>query len=67
MAKVHHYDEAIPGTSKSSEPDKAGIFPRLRNKISQFNKVKFIWGMDCKGIIDMLPGEFNKFKNNITK
>tara|TARA_B110000046_G_C12969055_1_gene388110 strand:+ start:727 stop:1506 length:780 start_codon:yes stop_codon:yes gene_type:complete len=60
-------DEAIPGTSKSSEPDKAGIFPRLRNKISQFNKVKFIWGMDSKAIINMLPNEFNKFKNNITK
>jgi len=60
-------DEAIAGTSKSSDSDKPGIFPRLRNKVSQFNKVKFIWGMNADEIINMLPKEFNKYKNNITK
>ena len=38
-------NEAIQGTSKApgNDPDKAGIFPRLRNKLSQFNKVKYLF------------------------
>ena len=61
--------EAIPGTSKapSSNPDKPGIFPRLRNKLSQFNKVKYLWGMTADEIIKMLPKEYNPYKKNITK
>jgi hypothetical protein len=62
-------NEAIPGTSKTtvSNPDKPGIFPRLRNKLSQFNKVKYLWGMEADEIIKMLPKEFNNYKKNITK
>ena len=46
---------------------KPGIFPRLRNKLSQFNKVKYLWGMTADEIIKMLPKEFNPYKKNITK
>ena len=62
-------NEAIQGTSKApgNDPDKPGIFPRLRNKLSQFNKVKYLWGMSAEEIINMLPKEFNNYKKNITK
>ena len=62
-------NEAIQGTSKApgNDPDKPGIFPRLRNKLSQFNKVKYLWGMTADEIIKMLPKEFNPYKKNITK
>jgi len=62
-------NEAIQGTSKApgNDPDKPGIFPRLRNKLSQFNKVKYLWGMNAEEIIKMLPKEFNNYKKNITK
>ncbi len=57
----HDKDEAIPGTGKGIKP---GIFPRLRDKISQFNKIKFIWGMKADQIIKILPREFNKYKSS---
>lgn len=62
-------DQAIPGTSKypSSDADKPGIFPRLRDKTYQFSRVKFLWGMNADQIINMLPKEFNNYKNNITR
>ena len=61
-------NEAIPGTSKAParDPDRPGIFPRLRNKLSQFNKVKYIWDMNSSEVIKMLPKEFDKYKKNIT-
>ena len=51
-------NEAIQGTIKDddgNDPDNPGIFPRLRNKLSQFNKVKYLWGMSpSEEIIKML-------------
>ena len=58
----------MEGTSKypSSDKNKPGIFPRLRDKTYQFSRVKFLWGMKADEIIKMLPNEFNKYKKNIT-
>jgi hypothetical protein len=56
-------DESIPGTSKGTKP---GIFPRLRDKMSQYSKVKFLWEMNADEIIKMLPKEFNKYRENLT-
>ena len=57
-----YYDEennrSIPGTSKGTR----GGFARLRDKISHFNKIKFLWKMSTEEIIDMLPSEFDKYK-----
>ena len=57
------YDEeterAVPGTSKG----KSGGFPRLRDKIAQFNKIKNLWNMSSVEIIKLLPKEFDKYKN----
>ena len=57
-----YYDEennrSIPGTSKGTR----GGFARLRDKISHFNKIKFLWKMSTDEIIDMLPSEFDKYK-----
>lgn len=52
-------DCAIPGTSKS----KPGGFHRFRDKIAQFNKVKYLWDMKPSEVIKILPKEFDKFKN----
>ena len=62
-------DQAIEGTSKypTNNLDKPGIFPRLRDKTYQFSRVKFLWGMNADQIINMLPKEFNNYKNNITR
>ena len=62
-------DYSMEGTSKypSSEQDKPGIFPRLRDKTYQFSRVKFLWSMSADEIIDMLPKEFNYYKKNITR
>ena len=58
-----YYDQeeksAVPGTSKG----KPGGFHRFRDKISQLNKVKYLWDMSADEIISLLPKEFNKFKN----
>ena len=40
-----------------------GGFHRFRDKISQLNKVKYLWDMSADEIISLLPKEFNKFKN----
>ena len=61
-------DYSRPGTSKAPQnnPNKPGIFPLLRDKTYQFNRVKFLWGMSAVEIIKMLPKEFNEYKKNIT-
>ena len=51
----------------SNDQNRAGIFPRLRDKTYQFSRVKFLWGMSADEILDMLPHEFNYYKKNITK
>ena len=57
-----YYDKennrSIPGTSKGTR----GGFARLRDKISHYNKIKFLWNMNTNEIIDMLPSEFDKYK-----
>ena len=62
-------DYSLEGTSKypSNDQNRAGIFPRLRDKTYQFSRVKFLWGMSADEILDMLPHEFNYYKKNITK
>ena len=54
-------DRALPGVTKG----KKGGFPRLRDKIGQFNKVKYLWDMKSEEIIHMLPKEFNKYKQRV--
>ena len=56
-------EESIPATSKGTKP---GIFPRLRDKMSQYSKVKFLWEMNADEIIKMLPKEFDKYRENLT-
>ena len=51
-------DRHIPGTSKGTK----GGFPRLRDKIAHYNKIKFLWKMNTDEIIEMLPSEFDKYK-----
>ena len=51
-------NRSIPGTSKGTR----GGFARLRDKISHYNKIKFLWNMNTNEIIDMLPSEFDKYK-----
>jgi hypothetical protein len=61
-------DRAMEGTSKypGKNLTKPGIFPRLRDKTYQFNRVMYLWGMSADEIIKMLPKEFNTYKKNIT-
>lgn len=54
-------ERALPGVTKG----KKGGFPRLRDKIGQFNKVKYLWEMKSEQIINMLPKEFNKYKQRV--
>jgi hypothetical protein len=56
-------EESIPATGKGGKP---GIFPRLRDKMSQYSKVKFLWEMNADEIIKMLPKEFDKYRENFT-
>ena len=56
-------EESIPATSKGTKP---GIFPRLRDKMSQYSKVKFLWEMNADEIIKMLPKEFDRYRENFT-
>jgi hypothetical protein len=62
MCMKLYYDEeserSVPGISKG----KIGGFPRLRDKIAQFNKIKNLWDMSADEIIKLLPKEFDKYK-----
>lgn len=56
----HETERAMPGITKKKN---GGGFPRLRDKIGQFNKIKYLWDMSSEEIIKMLPKEFNRYKS----
>lgn len=56
-------ERAIPGIFKVQKKVKPGSFTRFKDKISHFMKVMNLWEMSANDIINILPKEFDQYKN----